>query len=113
MNSQEEVKRRRQPKELNKQIGERCRKAREVAGYTQEQLAEQVGVSTQFLSDAIIKICSILNISTDYLLLGQEFSNTKDDPLSIYTRMKRLSPRERELVEAVTNLMMQSFHLSN
>lgn len=39
MNSQEEVKRRRQPKELNKQIGERCRKAREVAGYTQEQLA--------------------------------------------------------------------------
>ena len=119
MNSQEEVKRRRQPKELNKQIGERCRKAREVAGYTQEQLAEQVGVSTQFLSDAergvtgmsvttIIKICSILNISTDYLLLGQEFSNTKDDPLSIYTRMKRLSPRERELVEAVTNLMMQS-----
>lgn len=123
MNSQEEVKRRRQPKELNKQIGERCRKAREVAGYTQEQLAEQVGVSTQFLSDAergvtgmsvttIIKICSILNISTDYLLLGQEFSNTKDGPLSIYTRMKRLSPRERELVEAVTNLMMQSFHLS-
>ena len=99
MNSQEEVKRRRQPKELNKQIGERCRKAREVAGYTQEQLAEQVGVSTQFLSDAergvtgmsvttIIKICSILNISTDY-------------------------PRERELVEAVTNLMMQSFHLTN
>lgn len=122
MNHQEEVKRRRQPKELNKQIGERCRKAREIAGYTQEQLAEQVGVSTQFLSDAergvtgmsvttIIKICGILNISTDYLLLGQESSSPNDDPLSIYTRMKHLSPREQELVEAVANLMMQSFRL--
>lgn len=123
MKNQETAKKRRQPKELNRQIGERCRKARETAGYTQEQLAEQVGVSTQFLSDAergvtgmsvatVIKICSILNISADYLLLGQDFSTTNETSLSIYTRVKRLSPRERELVEAVANLMMQSFHLS-
>lgn len=123
MKNQETAKKRRQPKELNRQIGERCRKARETAGYTQEQLAEQVGVSTQFLSDAergvtgmsvatVIKICSILNISADYLLLGQDFSTTNETSLSIYTRVKRLSPRERDLVEAVANLMMQSFHLS-
>lgn len=118
-----EMKRRRQPKELNKQIGERCRKAREVVGYTQEQLAEQIGVSTQFLSDAergitgmsvntIVKLCNTLNISADFLLLGMEESNETESALSIYTRMKRLSPQELELVEAVTNLMMKSFHMS-
>ena len=118
-----EAKKRRQPKELNKQIGERCRKARETAGYTQEQLAEQIGVSTQFLSDAergitgmsvntIVKLCNTLNISADFLLLGAEESSETESALSIYTRMKRLSPQELELVEAVTNLMMKSFHLS-
>ena len=118
-----ETKRRRQPKELNKQIGERCRKAREIAGYTQEQLAEQIGVSTQFLSDAergvtgmsvntIVKLCNTLNISADFLLLSTEESSETESALSIYTRMKRLSPQELELVETVTNLMMKSFHLS-
>lgn len=118
-----EEKKRRQPKELNKQIGERCRKAREIVGYTQEQLAEQIGVSTQFLSDAergitgmsvntIIKLCNTLNISADFLLLGTEESSETESALSIYTRMKRLSPQELELVETVTNLMMKSFHLS-
>ncbi len=122
MDKKEYLKRRRQPKELNKQIGERCRKARETAGYTQEQLAEQIDVSTQFLSDAergvtgmsvktIVKLCNILNISADFLLLGMEEPDETGSPLSIYARIKRLSPQERELVEEVTNLMMKSFHL--
>lgn len=34
---------RRPVKEENVQIGERCRKAREAAGYTQEKLAETIG----------------------------------------------------------------------
>ena len=122
MDKKEEIKKRRQPKELNKQIGERCRKARETAGYTQEQLADLIGVSTQFLSDAergvtgmsvntIVKLCGVLNISADFLLLGIEEPDKPESPLSIYARMKRLSPQERELVEEVTNLMMKSFHL--
>ena len=65
MDKKEEVKRRRQPKELNKQIGERCRKARETAGYTQEQLADQIGVSTQFLSDAISHEETMISIGID------------------------------------------------
>lgn len=122
MDKKEEIKKRRQPKELNKQIGERCRKARETAGYTQEQLADLIGVSTQFLSDAergvtgmsvntIVKLCGVLNISADFLLLGIEEPDKLESPLSIYARMRRLSPQERELVEEVTNLMMKSFHL--
>ncbi len=117
-----DIKKRRIPKEINQQIGERCRYAREAAGYTQERLAEQIGVSTQFLSDAergitgmsvttIIKLCNVLSISADYLLLGRDDSS--DAPaLSFYSRIQRLSERERDLIEEVTNLMIQSFHLS-
>ena len=42
---------RRPVKEENVQIGERCRKAREAAGYTQEKLAETIGRGPQFVSD--------------------------------------------------------------
>lgn len=112
------------PKELNIQIGERCRRARETAGYTQEQLAERIGVSTQFLSDAergvtgmsvstIIKLCQVLSISTDFLLLGQDTANKAENPLSIFTKIQRLSPQEQEMIEAVSNLMIKSFHLSD
>ncbi len=38
-------------KQLNIQIGKRCQQARKARGYTQEQLAEQLNVSTQFISD--------------------------------------------------------------
>lgn len=124
MNNEKNVKKRRKPKELNIQIGERCRRARETAGYTQEQLAERIGVSTQFLSDAergvtgmsvstIIKLCQILSISTDFLLLGQDTANNAESPLSIFTRIQRLSPQEQEIIEAVSNLMIKSFHLSD
>ena len=124
MNNEKDVKKRRKPKELNIQIGERCRRARETAGYTQEQLAERIGVSTQFLSDAergvtgmsvstIIKLCQILSISTDYLLLGQDTTNETESPLSICTRIQRLSPREQEIIETVSNLIIKSFHLSD
>ncbi len=112
----------RKPKELNIQIGERCRQARDAAGYTQEQLAEMVEVSTQFLSDAergvtgmsvstIIKICTILSVSTDFILLGCE-SNSAEDALSIYSRVQQLSQQEQELVGEAINLMIKSFHLS-
>ena len=72
---------RRPVKEVNVQIGERCRKAREVAEYTQEQLAKAVGKCTQFISDTkrgicgisintIMSLCSALSFSVDYLLFG-------------------------------------------
>lgn len=122
MEIQKETKRKRQPKELNIKIGERCKKARETCGYTQEQLAEQIGVSTQFLSDAergvtgmsvstIIRLCDVLSISTDYLLLGQDSSGSPKDSLSMFSRIQNLSAREQGLVEEAANLMMKSFHL--
>lgn len=122
MSGQEDIKKRRKPKEINVQIGERCRSAREAAGYTQERLAEQIGVSTQFLSDAergitgmsvttVIKLCNVLSVSADFLLLGRDGLDGTEPALSFYSRIQRLSAREKELIGEVTNLMIQSFHL--
>ena len=112
----------RKPKELNIQIGERCRQARDASGYTQEQLAERIDVSTQFLSDAergitgmsvstIIKLCTVLAVSTDFILLGYGGCST-EDALSVYSRLQQLSPQEQALVKEAINLMIKSFHLS-
>ena len=122
MTLQKDTKRKREPKELNRRIGERCRHAREASCYTQEQLAERIGVSTQFLSDAergvtgmsvstIIRLCDVLSVSTDYLLLGQDSNGSPKDSLSMFSRIQNLSEQEQELVEEAANLMMKSFHL--
>ena len=70
-------------KALNVSIGARIQAARESAGLTQERLAELTDRSTQFIStiergvagpslETIVKICDVLSVSSDYVLLGRE-----------------------------------------
>lgn len=67
------------------QIGMRVKSARKKARYTQEQLAELLNVSAQYISGIergivglsipiLIKICELLQISCDKLLLGEDKS---------------------------------------
>lgn len=69
-------------KEINIQIGERVKAAREAAGKTQEQLAECIDVSPQYVSDlergvvglsipTLKKLCVSLNVSADRLLFDE------------------------------------------
>lgn len=59
--------------------GDRMRKIREEVGYTQEQLAELIGVAVLQINryengknepsgDMVAKIATVLHVSTDYLL---------------------------------------------
>lgn len=68
-------------KEINVQIGERIKQAREASLLTQEQLAERIDVSPQFVSDlergvvgisiaTLKRICIVLHVSSDQLLFG-------------------------------------------
>lgn len=104
---------------LNQEIGARCKQARLAAGYTQEQLAEAIDTSTQFLSDAergitgmsistIIKLCTTLSVSSDYILFGQT-STENTIPLSLDSRIGNLSEQERNIIEKQINLTMQAF----
>lgn len=68
---------------MNKQVGERIKNLRSKAGYTQAELAEKVGFTSQTVSnwesgsrepdiEALVKLSSLFNVSLDYLLSGKE-----------------------------------------
>ena len=73
----------REKKQINIEIGEQVRVARERAKLTQEQLAERIEVSPQFISDlergvvgvsipTLKALCITLRVSSDALLFGAE-----------------------------------------
>ncbi|MBQ9762265.1 MAG: helix-turn-helix transcriptional regulator [Oscillospiraceae bacterium] len=68
-------------KQINIEIGERIKQAREAAHLTQEVFAERIEVSPQYVSDlergvvggsipTIKRICMVLGITADYVLFG-------------------------------------------
>lgn len=94
-----------------KEIGKRIQIRRKQQGYTQEQIAEMMNVSVQMVSNLergnksirienLINLCHILNISTDYILLGKETLNDID---SLAVSMKSLSEKERKMIEMIIN----------
>ncbi len=65
------------------EISERLQQLRKLANYSQEQLADMLGVSRQAISkwesaqanpdiNNIIKLSDIYNVSADYILMGKE-----------------------------------------
>ena len=107
---------------LNQEIGARCKQARIAAGYTQEQLAESIDTSTQFLSDAergvtgmslstIMKLCTTLSVSSDFILFGHDLDITPE-PLLLETRLTHLTDAQRALVEKQVNLLLQAFNIN-
>lgn len=95
----------REKKEINVQVGKEIKQAREEARLTQEQLAEKVDVSPQYVSDlergvvgvsltTLKNICVTLGVSGDRIL----FSKTKDfDFSSLEAKCRGLS-REQLLL---------------
>ena len=73
----------REKKEINIQIGEQVRIAREQSEMTQEILAEKIDVSPQYISDlergvvgialtTLKKLCCALGIASDQILFGSQ-----------------------------------------
>lgn len=71
----------REKKEINIQIGEQIRIAREHAKFTQEQFAERIEVSPQYISDlergvvgisipTLKRACVALGVTSDQILFG-------------------------------------------
>lgn len=89
-----------------KEIGIRISKRRKDLGLTQEQLAEKMDVSIQMISNLergnkaikienLIKLSDILQVSTDYILLGKY---TDKDNEQLFKKINTLTSREYQLV---------------
>ena len=102
-------------KELNIQIGERIRRARETAGLTQDRLSDMAGVSIQYISDlergitgasvpTMIRLCECLKVSCDYIMMGR--NEPRADALE---RVKYLTEDQQRIVERCVNLLIEAF----
>lgn len=82
-----------------KLMGERIRRQRELLGYTREQLAEKLDVSTKFCSDielgvkgvsiqTLAKLTDLLHISADYILFGEciQGNSTEQEMLALLSQ---------------------------
>jgi transcriptional regulator with XRE-family HTH domain len=96
-----------------KEIGARISERRREVGLTQEKLAEQMDVSVQMVSnlergnkairiDNLMKLCEILDISSDYILTG---TRSQDDISAAARNLSRLSERDFKLMELLIERM--------
>ena len=99
-------------------VGKRIMNRRKKMGLTQEALAEQSDVTTQFVSYAesgkramrpenLIKISSALGVSVDYLLSGDIIDK---DILLLSAKLEKLSPSEVRIIEAIIDECLLLYH---
>lgn len=96
-------------------IGYRIKVAREAAGMTQEQLAEAIGRSTQFVStiergvagpsiETVIRLCSVLHTTSDYLLRAIRPVVSVD---TIAMKLSGLSKAQLQAVDKVADGLLE------
>ena len=108
-------------KDINIEIGNRIKKAREMAGLTQDRFAELIGMGTKNISaiergavgvslSSIKKICLVLSISSDDLL----FENRAENDMSVLTsRLKCLPPEQFNIANDILNKLLEAFAISD
>ena len=106
-------------KEINIQVGEQIKAARERAGLTQEQFAERIDVSPQFVSDmergvvgvsltTLKRVCMVLGVSSDQILFG---SQTDNIAASIAERCKSLSPEQLVILGEIIGKFVEAVNM--
>ena len=94
-------------------LGKQIRKQRQSMGWTQERLAEAIGVSTSFVGhiergtrkasiDTLVEIANAMKVSTDYLLVGN-----LDNGTEIPERSGRLTSSQRLVLQEMLTVMSE------
>ncbi len=97
-------------------IGNRIRRQREFLGYTREELAEMIDVTTKFCSDielglkgmsipTLCRISKTLQLSMDYILLGEQ-SQELDTP--VLEMMRKCPESKRKHLETVIKAFLMA-----
>ena len=98
------------------EMGKRIRARRLSLKMKQMELAEKVDISNNHISsiergierpglDSFIRICDVLDVTPDYLLLGSMKSNNV--PKNITDNLKLCTDEEIRLVEAMTQYLVE------
>lgn len=96
-------------------MGKRIAKRRVHMGLKQTQLAEQTGISNNYLSgiergkekpslEVLMKLCRLLKVTPDYFLLGNLYSNNV--PQNIMEGLRLCSERDVNLIYAMIQHMV-------
>lgn len=97
-----------------KLIGKRIKHRRELAGLSQEQLAERLNLSTNHISSMecgksllttkrLLMLCDLLGGTPDYYLIGQITPESD----TITTLIKRLTPDEQKTLCRLLNAYLE------
>lgn len=100
-------------------MGSRIRKQRELLGYTREQLAEKLDVSTKFCSDielgvkgisiqTLSKLCDLLHLSADYILFGEYPQGTSMEQEMLTFFMQKCPEKHRANLITIVNTFLNS-----
>ena len=86
------------------EFGQRMQEARRLAGMTQEELADVLGIDKNHVSrlergvkacsiDILVEISAALRVSTDYLLTGRSINleDTRNQVLSVISQLTKLA----------------------
>ena len=110
----------RKPNTLKGEIGKRLRAVREAAGYSQQRLAELIGVTPQYISNiehgvvgmslpTLKHICEALMIPSDRLLFG---SREENDLTLMIEHLKNMSPEYYFVLKDFINRYMEAVSLA-
>jgi len=109
----------RKKQEINGEIGQRIKAARERAGFTQDWLAELTDVGVPYLAKLetgkvgislpnFINFCSVLGVSADYLIWGERREN---DTTELMERLRHIPERQYDLLEKMINSYLEAIQL--
>lgn len=96
-----------------KTIGQRIMTRRRFLKMTQEELAEQIGTSTQMISNLelgkkairpenLARVCKVLELSADFVLTGVEGMTPMDQ---VADKLISLTPQELQMVSDMIDYM--------
>lgn len=99
-------------------IGDRIKEARKKQKLTQEQLAELLDISVEFVGQierglklpsmhVFIKLIEALNVSADYLLRGSVSTGQLFGDNAIGRKIEKLKPKQRIALEALIDTYIQ------
>lgn len=104
-------------KEINITVGESIRKYRDISGYTQEEFAELIDKSTNFIAQVesgcngvslttLKKICEVLGVSADRILWND------NSEITITEKLSHVEPKYIPVIEDVIQKQLEVIALA-